>query len=142
MNDREQQQAAGYDAARKLDQKDKEQRDKELRTLAHAQELIKKYQEDIDVAKVEKLLESDLLDTESICIEDENDNEQLDQEDVLAVLELITQLEENQQAQDIIPQQLRITKAEYLQALTDPQERDKTIHKLNNALQHIAQNIQ
>ncbi|MCH2189084.1 hypothetical protein MK079_04635 [Candidatus Gracilibacteria bacterium] len=96
--------------------------------LSHLKDLIEHHDIELDA----KTLKS---------VEKAVSGQELDTEDIQEILEKIDEIENTEDVEQYLPDEMRITKEEYKQALVDDVFRVQVVTKIDSALTLIAQNI-
>ena len=96
--------------------------------LSHLKDLIEHHDIELDA----KTLKS---------VEKAVSGQELDTEDIQEILEKIDEIENTEDVEQYLPDDMRITKEEYKQALVDDVFRVQVVTKIDSALTLIAQNI-
>lgn len=95
-----------------------------------------------ELFELRQLLEAGVYDQHTAeLIKQVVNSESISAEEIESIFELIDEIEENKKIDNYLPKELRITKTDYQNALTDPSVRDATITKLDTALTHISKQV-
>ena len=108
---------------------------KNLEFSLEKKKLLERIEKDKKLAYLKSIIERGLI--KMATIERIVAGEGLDNEDVREIFEKIDEIEATVGIDAILPQNLRITKAEYLQAIDDQNVRKTVLTKLDASLDHL-----